>query len=187
MGGGDSPAVVLTDQSKFDAFASTLLDAVTQGTLPLGNLLGGVTSTLSGLSLPLLLSPPSSSDGQICNELYSSFVNRMRGTVLPALSATSLSGGSTITLGTTSSPVTVYWDSASRLQGGQTLTGHGTLIVTDEPMVSLTQDPYWETADTDTSNNAWPRKAVPSRLELYKTQRDKDNLMKDFNEKLKTK
>jgi hypothetical protein len=59
------------------------------------------------------------------------------------------------------------------------------LIVTDEPMVALTQDPYWETADTDTSNNAWPRKAVPSRLELYKTQRDKDNLMRDFNEKLK--
>jgi hypothetical protein len=61
------------------------------------------------------------------------------------------------------------------------------LIVTDEPMVALTQDPYWETADTDTSNNSWPRKAVPSRLELFKTQHDKDNLMKDFNEKLKTK
>jgi hypothetical protein len=28
------------------------------------------------------------------------------------------------------------------------------LIVTDEPMVSLTQDPYWETADIDTSNNS---------------------------------
>jgi hypothetical protein len=59
------------------------------------------------------------------------------------------------------------------------------LIVTDEPMVGLTQDPYWETADTDTGNNAWPRKAVPSRLELYKTERDKDNLMRDFNETLK--
>jgi hypothetical protein len=59
------------------------------------------------------------------------------------------------------------------------------LIVTDEPMVALTQDPYWETADTDTGNNSWPRKTVPSRLELFKTQRDKDNLMKDFNEKLK--
>jgi hypothetical protein len=61
------------------------------------------------------------------------------------------------------------------------------LIITDEPMVALTQDPYWETADTDTSNNSWPRKAMPSRLELYKTEHDKDNLMKDFNEKLKTK
>jgi hypothetical protein len=61
------------------------------------------------------------------------------------------------------------------------------LIVTDEPMVALTQDPYWETADTDTSNNSWPRKAVPSRLELYKTQRDKDNLMRDYNEKLSEK
>jgi len=61
------------------------------------------------------------------------------------------------------------------------------LIMTDEPMVALTQDPYWETADTDVSNNSWPRKAMPSRLELYKTQHDKDNLMKEFNEKLKTK
>ena len=61
------------------------------------------------------------------------------------------------------------------------------LIITDEPMVALTQDPNWETADTDTSNNSWPRKAVPSRLELYKTEHDKDNLMRDFNEKLKTK
>jgi hypothetical protein len=60
------------------------------------------------------------------------------------------------------------------------------LIITDEPMVALTQDPNWETADTDTSNNAWPRKATPSRLELYKTEHDKDNLMRDFNEKLKT-
>ena len=61
------------------------------------------------------------------------------------------------------------------------------LIITDEPVVALTQDPYWETADTDTSNNSWPRKATPSRLELFKTQHDQPDLMKDFNEKLKTK
>jgi hypothetical protein len=61
------------------------------------------------------------------------------------------------------------------------------LIITDEPMVALTQDPYWETADTDTGNNSWPRKATPSRLELFKTQHDQPDLMKDFNEKLKTK
>jgi hypothetical protein len=59
------------------------------------------------------------------------------------------------------------------------------LIVTDEPMVALTQDPNWETADTDTSNNSWPRKATPSRLELYKTQRPQNDMMRDFNEKLK--
>ncbi|MEW6373386.1 MAG: M1 family metallopeptidase [Pseudomonadota bacterium] len=59
------------------------------------------------------------------------------------------------------------------------------LIVTDEPMVALTQDPYWETADIDTSNNAWPRKVTPSRLELFKT-RQQNDMMKDFNTKLKT-
>jgi len=61
------------------------------------------------------------------------------------------------------------------------------LFVTDEPIVSLTQDPYWETADVDVSNNSWPRKATPTRLELFKTERDPNNLMRDFNSKLKTK
>ncbi|WP_370661588.1 M1 family metallopeptidase [Massilia aquatica] len=61
------------------------------------------------------------------------------------------------------------------------------LIVTDEPMVGLTHDPYWETADIDNSNNAWPRKITPSRLELFKTDRTKDDMMKDFNTPLKTK
>ncbi|NHZ60742.1 M1 family metallopeptidase [Massilia genomosp. 1] len=61
------------------------------------------------------------------------------------------------------------------------------LIVTDEPMVGLTQDPYWETADTDVSNNAWPRRITPSRLELFKTDRSKDDLMKDFKTPLKSK
>jgi hypothetical protein len=60
------------------------------------------------------------------------------------------------------------------------------LLITDEPMVGLTQDPYLETADTDTSNNAWPRKPVQSRLELFKSQREQNDMMKDFNEKLKT-
>jgi hypothetical protein len=61
------------------------------------------------------------------------------------------------------------------------------LIVTDEPMVGLVQDPYWETADIDTGNNAWPRKVMPSRLELFKTDKGKDDLMKDFRTPLKTK
>jgi hypothetical protein len=61
------------------------------------------------------------------------------------------------------------------------------LLILDEPMTSLVQDPYWETADTDQSDNAWPRKATPSRLELFKSQREQSDLMKDFNEKLKTK
>jgi len=61
------------------------------------------------------------------------------------------------------------------------------LFVLDEPMVGLTQDPYWETADVDVSNNSWPRKATPSRLELFKTDRDQNNLMRDFNTKLKEK
>ena len=54
------------------------------------------------------------------------------------------------------------------------------LLVTDETMVGLVQDPYWETADIDTANNAWPRKIAQSRVELFKTEKGKDDLMKDF-------
>ncbi|KQV54012.1 MULTISPECIES: M1 family metallopeptidase [unclassified Duganella] len=60
------------------------------------------------------------------------------------------------------------------------------VIVTDEPLVSLVHDPYWETADIDQSNNAWPRKITPSRLELFKSHQP-DNMMKDFNTPLKKK
>ena len=61
------------------------------------------------------------------------------------------------------------------------------LIVTDEPMVGLVQDPFWETADINVDNNAWPRKVNPSRLELFKTNRSGTDLMKDYNTPLKTK
>ncbi|MDB5790889.1 MAG: aminopeptidase [Massilia sp.] len=59
------------------------------------------------------------------------------------------------------------------------------LIVTDEPMVGLAQDPFWETADINVDNNAWPRKLTPSRLELFKTTPPGNDMMKDFHAPLK--
>ncbi|SFC34096.1 M1 family metallopeptidase [Massilia yuzhufengensis] len=60
------------------------------------------------------------------------------------------------------------------------------LFITDEPIASLVQDPYWETADIDQGNNAWPRKVTPSRLELFKSEREPaNNLMRDFATPLK--
>jgi hypothetical protein len=61
------------------------------------------------------------------------------------------------------------------------------LLVTDEPMVSLTHDPYWETADGDQSNNSWPRKPVQSRVELFKTEKGQGDVMKDMKTPLKKK
>ncbi|MBY0573350.1 MAG: M1 family metallopeptidase [Undibacterium sp.] len=60
------------------------------------------------------------------------------------------------------------------------------LIVTDEPMVSLTQDPFLETADIDTNNNSWPRKIAQSRLELFKMLPPPSDMMQDYNTPLKT-
>ncbi|WP_395012295.1 M1 family aminopeptidase, partial [Undibacterium sp.] len=60
------------------------------------------------------------------------------------------------------------------------------LIVTDEPMVGLTQDPYLETADIDTNNNSWPRKITQSRLELFKMPPPPSDMMIDFKTPLRT-
>ena len=53
----------------------------------------------------------------------------------------------------------------------------------DQEVVGIQLDPYLETADVDTENNAWPPKAQPSKFELYKSggwgrYRGMDNEMK---------
>lgn len=40
----------------------------------------------------------------------------------------------------------------------------------DKEVIGVQLDPYRETADIDESNNSWPRKAQPSRFELFKQQ-----------------
>jgi len=42
------------------------------------------------------------------------------------------------------------------------------VFITEKQAVSVTLDPHLQTADTDLSNNAWPRKVQPSRFELFK-------------------
>ncbi|WP_242916171.1 M1 family metallopeptidase [Pontibacter liquoris] len=44
------------------------------------------------------------------------------------------------------------------------------VFVTEKPVVSFELDPYLQTADTDLSNNAYPRRMAPSRFELFKQQ-----------------
>ncbi len=70
------------------------------------------------------------------------------------------------------------------------------LIVTDKELTDIVIDPNWETADTDVENNHYPRRIVPSRLEIFKTP-DKEGLeyrdimkgkktpLEDFDEKQK--
>ena len=41
------------------------------------------------------------------------------------------------------------------------------MFVTPKEAVSITLDPYLETADTDLSNNAWPRNVRPQRIGLF--------------------
>lgn len=60
------------------------------------------------------------------------------------------------------------------------------LIVTDEPLVSITQDPFLETADIDTNNNSWPRKITKSRVELFKMNFPQGDMMQDYKTPLNT-
>ena len=53
------------------------------------------------------------------------------------------------------------------------------IFVSEKVIKSLTVDPNWETADTNTVNNYYPRRPVESRLEIYQRKK-KRNLMKDM-------
>ncbi|MEE8370494.1 MAG: M1 family metallopeptidase [Sphingomonadales bacterium] len=65
--------------------------------------------------------------------------------------------------------------------------GHVTRpIITDREIVSIILDPNWEIADADQYNNAWPRKPVESRVELFKRKRQR-NLMKHVEDDKKRK
>lgn len=43
------------------------------------------------------------------------------------------------------------------------------LLVLDKELQSVTVDPQWETADVNVDNNYYPRRFVPSRIEMFKT------------------
>jgi hypothetical protein len=60
------------------------------------------------------------------------------------------------------------------------------LLIRDKTIEEIVLDPYWETADVDTTNNYWPARPVPSRIELFK-RGDRDNsMMEDYDAELKT-
>ncbi|MDB5235107.1 MAG: aminopeptidase, partial [Hymenobacter sp.] len=44
------------------------------------------------------------------------------------------------------------------------------VIVTQKPVISFVLDPFQQTADTDASNNAFPRQPAASRFELFQQQ-----------------
>jgi len=44
------------------------------------------------------------------------------------------------------------------------------VIATQKPVISFVIDPFLQTADTDLSNNAFPRQPTPTRFELYEQQ-----------------
>ena len=44
------------------------------------------------------------------------------------------------------------------------------VIVTKKPVISFVIDPFQQTADTDLSNNAFPRQPAASRFELFQQQ-----------------
>lgn len=62
------------------------------------------------------------------------------------------------------------------------------LIITDKDkeLVSVTVDPRWETADVDVSNNHYPRKIIPSRIEAYKTKKRTGKVYRDIMHDVKT-
>ncbi len=64
------------------------------------------------------------------------------------------------------------------------------MITSERAIVAFEVDPHWETADVDVANNSYPRRIIPSRLEIFDPPRepgdipDRD-LMHDIKAELK--
>lgn len=59
------------------------------------------------------------------------------------------------------------------------------LLIRDQAITSIELDPQHETADADYSNNQFPRRIEKSRIELYKSEDETRDLMKDMLEVLR--
>ncbi len=57
------------------------------------------------------------------------------------------------------------------------------LIITDKVIRAVTVDPNWETADTDVTNNYYPRRVAQSRIDMFR-RRASRNLMAEMSPKL---
>jgi hypothetical protein len=44
-------------------------------------------------------------------------------------------------------------------------------------------DPHLETADADTANNFWPRRATKTKFQIFKEDRDRVNPMRELKNK----
>jgi hypothetical protein len=51
------------------------------------------------------------------------------------------------------------------------------VFILDKEVISFRLDPFLETADTDFSNNSWPKREEPTRYELFKSKQSTENLM----------
>jgi hypothetical protein len=55
------------------------------------------------------------------------------------------------------------------------------IIITPKNVVSFVVDPYQQTADTDLSNNSFPRQAAPTRFELFQAGQAGNNARQPLN------
>ncbi len=62
------------------------------------------------------------------------------------------------------------------------------LIVTDtnKELKDISIDPYWLTADVDVENNYYPRRIIPSRIEVFKSKDKKGKVNRDIMQDIKT-
>ncbi len=62
---------------------------------------------------------------------------------------------------------------------------HATWVYrTQNEVVSVELDPLWETADADRTDNYYPPRIEPTRLELYRSSRSYDNQMSDMDQRV---
>ena len=60
------------------------------------------------------------------------------------------------------------------------------LIVTDRELTAVVMDPQWETADANIENNHYPRRIIPSRIEIFKAPEREGAEQRDIMQDIKS-
>lgn len=128
--GGDSPGLVFSDGSTYDTASSQFVSGVSSGYVQESDVVGSVTNTFQPGNVDLSIQelPPEETSISIYASLWTDLRSQVNTVYLPSAAAQTLPGSGNATYGTAGSPVQYWFPADQKIKGGQTISGHGTLL-----------------------------------------------------------
>ena len=141
--GGENPAIAVTDDATFQDIARSFAEAIEEGRMPAGNLSGAVSNHFDlrgnlleedapgSLELSIDRSYTAPVDLQEISALYAETVQTVNDRLLPSATVVESLDADHVTFGSPEKPAVVYLPDLKTRLKGQSLQGHGTLIVNE--------------------------------------------------------